>query len=224
MDKLQIGLVIVCFALSLLHLLGFRKVVIATNIAESSVTINDVVYVVDCGQAKMKSFDVENNCSELKVDWISKANAKQRMGRAGRLREGQVFKIYTKAREMKFGDFAVPEIVRSRLENVILKIKMLDQDVDDFFRQLMDHPEVASVTMAKQTLFEIGALSANGDLTGLGWTLGKLPSDPQLGKMMILGAGLGCLDPILSVVASLEHKSPFVVTSKARELAEAVDR
>ena len=88
---------------------GLRKVVIATNIAESSVTINDIVYVVDCGKAKKKSFDVESNSSELRVDWISKANAKQRMGRAGRIRKGQVYKMYTKSRELKFGDFMVPE-------------------------------------------------------------------------------------------------------------------
>ena len=204
---------------------GLRKVVIATNIAESSVTINDIVYVVDCGKAKMKSFDVESNSSELKVDWISKANAKQRMGRAGRIRKGQVFKMYTQSRELKLGDFMVPEIVRCRLENVILKLKVLGyKNVDDFFIQLMDIPNEASVTLAKQTLYDIGAISEDGELTGLGWTLGQLPSDPQLGKMMILGAGFSCLDPILSVVTALEHKSPFVVTSKARELAAAVDR
>ena len=204
---------------------GLRKVVLATNIAESSVTINDIVYVVDCGKAKKKSFDVESNSSELKVDWISKANAKQRMGRAGRIRKGQVYKMYTKSRELKFGDFMVPEIVRCRLENVILKLKVLGcKNVDDFFSQLMDIPEAASVALAKKTLYDIGALKEGGELTGLGWTLGQLPSDPQLGKMMILGAGFSCLDPVLSVVTSLEHKSPFVVTSKSRELAAAVDR
>ena len=204
---------------------GLRKVVIATNIAESSVTINDIVYVVDCGKAKKKSFDVESNSSELKVDWISKANAKQRMGRAGRIRKGQVYKMYTKSRELKFGDFMVPEIVRCRLENVILKLKILGcKNIDDFFSQLMDIPKAASVALAKRTLYDIGALKEDGELTGLGWTLGQLPSDPQLGKMMILGAGFGCLDPILSVVTSLDHKSPFVGTSKSRELAEAVDR
>ena len=119
----------------------------------------------------------------------------------------------------------VPEIVRCRLENIILKLKVIGyKNVDDFFSQLMDIPEAASVTLAKQTLYDIGALSECGELTGLGWTLGQLPSDPQLGKMMILGAGFSCLDPILSVVTALEHKSPFVVTNKSRELAEAVDR
>ena len=110
-------------------------------------------------------------------------------------------------------------------ENVILKLKVLGfKNVDDFFSQLMDIPEAASVALAKKTLYDIGALKEGGELTGLGWTLGQLPSDPQLGKMMILGAGFSCLDPILSVVTSLEHKSPFVVTSKSRELAVAVDR
>ena len=101
---------------------GTRKVVIATNIAESSVTIDDVVYVVDCGRAKMKMFDPAKNFATLQPEWISRANAKQRMGRAGRLRPGHVYRLYSRAREAAMEEFMVPEIRRSRLENVILKI------------------------------------------------------------------------------------------------------
>lgn len=205
---------------------GFRKIIIATNIAESSVTINDIVYVVDCGKAKMKKYDVENNYDTLQIDWISQANAKQRMGRAGRLRNGEVYKIYTKAKEETFTDFMIPEITRCRLENVILKLKVLGFDsVDGFFNQLMDIPDEQSIAKACQTLIDIGALSKDGkELTGLGTTLGQIPSDPRLGKMMILGAAFSCLDPILSVVTYLEYKSPFVTSSKMTELTGSVDR
>ena len=205
---------------------GHRKIIIGTNIAESSVTINDIVYVVDCGMAKMMKFDSALNISALEIDWISKANARQRMGRAGRLRKGEVFKLYTKAREDRFTEFMVPEITRCRLEQVILKLKVLGyENIDEFFDELMDKPAVHSISVAHQTLIDIGALrEEDGQMTGLGHSLGKLSSDPRLGKMMILGVAFSCLDPILSVVVSLEYKSPFVITGKMLELKAAVDR
>ena len=200
-----------------------RKIVIATNIAESSVTINDIVYVVDCGKAKMKSFDSERNVASLQVEWISQANAKQRMGRAGRLRRGEVFKLYTEYKEDRLTDFMVPEILRCRLEDIILRLKILDQNVPEVFSQLMDSPNARSVELAEETLLDIGAVTRSLQLTGLGWILGQLPIDPQLGKMMVLGAVFSCLDPILSVVSCLEYKSPFTVTSKTREQMAALD-
>jgi len=203
---------------------GVRKIVISTNIAESSVTINDIVYVVDCGMAKMKKYDAENNADRLHVDWISKANSKQRKGRAGRLRNGEVYKLYSKQKENSFLDFMVPEIVRCRLENIILKIKVLGHDdINGFFQQMMDIPDDQTVAFAHQTLMDIGALSDDGKLTALGATLGQIPADPRLGKMMILGAAFSCIDPILSVVTYLEYKSPFVATGKIKELNSVID-
>ena len=205
---------------------GFRKIVIATNIAESSITIDDIVYVVDSGKAKIKMFDPQKNFATLQPEWISQANAKQRMGRAGRLQPGEVYKMYSKVRQDSLQEYMAPEMVRSRLENVILKIKVLGyQDVEQFLNQLMDSPSPESVSLSNQALKDIGALSPSGmDLTGLGWTLGQLPLDPQLGKMMVLGSAFCCLDPVLSVVTSLDNKSPFLVTSKTKELGQAVDR
>lgn len=202
---------------------GRRKIVIATNIAESSVTINDIVYVVDSGKAKMKSFDSENNVARLQVEWISQANAKQRMGRAGRLRKGEVFKLYTQHKEDRLSEFMVPEITRCRLENIILRLKVLEQDVKQVFSQLMDCPSARSVELAEEILLDIGAVTESLQLTGLGWTLGQLPIDPQLGKMLVLGCVFSCLDPVLSVVSCLEYKSPFIVTSKTRDQMAAMD-
>ena len=204
---------------------GNRKIVIATNIAESSITIDDIVYVVDSGRAKMKMFDPARNFATLQPEWISKANAKQRAGRAGRIRPGHVFKLYSKAREESLVEFMVPEMMRSRLENVILKILVLGyKDVDGFLAQLLDPPSQESVSLSNQALRDIGALDKDHSLTGLGQTLGQLPLDPQLGKMMVLAAALNCLDPVLSVVTALENKSPFCLTSRAREAAQAVDQ
>ena len=205
--------------------LGNRKIVIATNIAESSVTIDDIVYVVDSGRAKMKMFDPSRNFATLQPEWISKANAKQRAGRAGRIRPGHVFKLYSKAREEILQEFMTPEMKRSRLENVILKILVLGyDDVDGFLAQLLDPPSRESVALSNQALRDIGALDKDDSLTDLGHTLGQLPLDPQLGKMMVLAAALSCLDPVLSVVTALENKSPFCLTSRAREAAQAVDQ
>jgi len=204
---------------------GYRKIVIATNIAESSITIDDIVYVVDCGRAKIKMFDPKKNFATLQPEWISQANSKQRMGRAGRLRPGVVYKMYSKAREEAMSEYMAPEMIRSRLENVILKIKVLGyEDVGAFLNQLMDSPSAESIALSNQALKDIGALSHNLTLTGLGWTLGQLPLDPQLGKMMVLASALCCLDPVLSVVTCLENKSPFLITSKTKELGQAVDR
>ena len=118
-----------------------------------------------------------------------------------------------------------PEMKRSRLENVILKILVLGyDDVDGFLAQLLDPPSRESVALSNQALRDIGALDKDDSLTDLGHTLGQLPLDPQLGKMMVLAAALSCLDPVLSVVTALENKSPFCLTSRAREAAQAVDQ
>ena len=140
----------------------------------------DVVYVVDCGRSKMMTYDPENNVSALTVGWISAANARQRMGRAGRVRSGEVFKLFSKKRESLFTEFMVPEITRVRLEQVMLKLKMLKFE-DDFFSQLMDKPEDVSIRTAHQTLIDIGAYHDDhtSQLTALGRTLGHLSSDPR---------------------------------------------
>jgi len=203
---------------------GTRKVVIATNIAESSVTIDDIVFVIDSGRAKMKMFDVTRNYATLKSEWISKANCKQRMGRAGRLRPGKVYKIYSRKTEADLLEYMCPEMLRTRLENVLLRIKILDYaDVDSFLGQLMDVPNRKAVQLALETLLDIGALDGQGELTSLGRILANLAIDPQLGKMMILGCIFSCVDPILTIVAALEYKSPFYLTSN-RESVKAIDR
>jgi len=200
-----------------------RKVVIATNIAESSVTIDDIVYVIDSGRAKIKMFDVHKNMATLSPHWISKANCIQRKGRAGRLREGKVYKIFSRSREDQFSSYMPPEIVRSRLEAIILRIKRLGYlDVDRFMMQLIDAPNPHAVVLALNTLTDIGAINVDGGLTAVGEVLSGLTVEPQLGKMMVLASVFSCLDPILTIVAALEYKSPFHLT-KNDESVKSMD-
>jgi len=200
-----------------------RKIVIATNIAESSVTIDDIVYVIDSGRAKIKMFDVHRNMATLSPHWISKANCIQRKGRAGRLREGKVYKIFSRSREDQFSDYMPPEIVRSRLDTIVLRIKRLGYlDVARFMLQLIDAPNPHAVVLALTTLTDIGAINVAGELTAIGEVLSGLTVEPQLGKMMVLASVFSCLDPILTIVAALEYKSPFHLT-KNNESVKSMD-
>ncbi|KAK8785293.1 hypothetical protein V5799_008337, partial [Amblyomma americanum] len=104
---------------------GIRKIVLATNIAETSITINDVVYVIDCGKIKMSNFDVESNLATLDAEWVSKANAQQRKGRAGRVQPGVCYRLYTSWRDSQLEAYQLPEMLRTRLETLILKIKCI---------------------------------------------------------------------------------------------------
>ncbi|KAH8042220.1 hypothetical protein HPB51_021304 [Rhipicephalus microplus] len=103
---------------------GVRKIVLATNIAETSITINDVVYVIDCGKIKMSNFDVDKNLATLNAEWVSRANAQQRKGRAGRVQPGVCYRLYTSWRESQLEAYQLPEMLRTRLETLILKIKV----------------------------------------------------------------------------------------------------
>ncbi len=188
---------------------------IATNIAETSITIDDIVYVVDCGKIKMSNFDVEANIATLKPEWCSLANSRQRRGRAGRVQPGVCYHLYCKGREMTFADYMLPEMLRKRLEEVILQIKVLRLGkVEPFFAKVMDPPDPKAVRLSLELLRQINALDdTDGSeiLTPLGFHLAQLPMDPQTGKMILLGAIFSCLDPVLSVAASLSFKDAFVI-------------
>ena len=202
---------------------GTRKIVIATNIAETSITIDDVVYVVDCGKIKMTNFDVKNNISTMKPEWVSLANAKQRRGRAGRVQPGVCYHLYSKAREMTLTRFVVPEMLRTRLEEVVLQIKILEFGLaSSFLSRVLEPPDSKAVNLAIEMLVDINALDKDELLTPLGFHLAQLPMDPQTGKMILLGAIFCCLDPILSVAASLSFKDPFVVPLGKEEVVDKV--
>uniref|UniRef100_A0A8D8LV21 RNA helicase n=1 Tax=Cacopsylla melanoneura TaxID=428564 RepID=A0A8D8LV21_9HEMI len=189
---------------------GVRKIVLATNIAETSITIDDIVYVVDCGKTKMNNFDVKNNIATLKPEWISLANARQRRGRAGRVQEGVCYHLYSRAREQTFQDYPLPEIQRTRLDEVVLKAKMLQLGkIAPFLQKLLDPPDEASVHLSLKLLRLIDALDDDEHLTPLGYHLAKLPLDPQIGKMLLMASIFSCVDPVFTVAASLGFKDAF---------------
>ncbi|CAH1431364.1 unnamed protein product [Lactuca virosa] len=202
---------------------GVRKIVLATNMAETSITIDDVVFVIDCGKAKETSYDALNNTPCLLPAWISKVSAKQRRGRAGRVQPGECYHLYPRCVFNAFAEYQLPEILRTPLQSLCLQIKTLKLgSISEFLSKALQSPELLAVQNAIEYLKIIGALDENEDLTVLGRYLTMLPVEPKLGKMLILGAILNCLDPILTVVAGLSVRDPFLAPLDKKELAEAV--
>lgn len=208
-----------------------RKIIVATNIAETSITIDDVVYVIDCGLIKITNYDSLTNTESLAPEWVSLANASQRKGRAGRVKAGVCFHLFSRARKMLLDQYQQPEILRRRLEDTILSAKVLQLgQTEPFFNQLIDSPDSNAVKTSLDLLLRLNALTDNEKLTPLGYHLAKLPMAPQLGKMILLGAIFSCLDPILSIAATLDFKEPYVLPvgrerdadRKRRELANGI--
>ncbi|KAJ8680609.1 hypothetical protein QAD02_016396 [Eretmocerus hayati] len=189
---------------------GVRKIVIATVIAETSITIEDVVYVIDCGKLKLSRFDVVNNMETLEPEWVSLANAKQRKGRAGRVQPGECYHLFTKARADTFDQYPLPEMLRSRLEEVILQIKILQiGKAEPFLARVMDPPDPQAISLSIDLLKQLNALDERENLTPLGYHLAHLPLDPRTGKMIIWGAMFSCIEPIFAIAASLSFKDAF---------------
>ncbi|XP_072534065.1 putative ATP-dependent RNA helicase DHX57 isoform X2 [Salminus brasiliensis] len=203
---------------------GVTKIIISTNIAETSVTIDDVVYVIDCGRMKEKRYDASRSMESLEDVWVSRANALQRKGRAGRVASGVCFHLFTSHRFIHhLSQQQLPEIQRVPLEQLCLRIKVLEmfskRPLDSVFSQLIEPPAGGSLEAAKQRLCALGALTDAECLTPLGWHLACLPVDVRIGKLMLLGAIFRCLDPALTIAASLAFKSPFVSPWDKREEA-----
>ncbi|XP_057960511.1 DExH-box ATP-dependent RNA helicase DExH5, mitochondrial isoform X2 [Malania oleifera] len=200
---------------------GVRKIVLATNIAETSITINDVVFVVDCGKAKETSYDALNNTPCLLPSWISKVSAQQRRGRAGRVQPGECYHLYPRCVYEAFADYQLPEILRTPLQSLCLQIKSLKLgSISEFLSRALQSPELLAVQNAIEYLKIIGALDANENLTVLGRYLTMLPVEPKLGKMLIFGAIFNCLDPILTIAAGLSVRDPFLTPLDKKDLAE----
>ncbi|XP_062860390.1 ATP-dependent DNA/RNA helicase DHX36 [Trichomycterus rosablanca] len=200
---------------------GVRKIVIATNIAETSITIDDVVYVIDGGKIKETHFDTQNNISTMTAEWVSLANAKQRKGRAGRVSPGKCYHLYNGLRASLLDSYQLPEIQRTPLEELCLQIKILKLGrIASFLKSTLDPPSDRAVELAITHLIDLNALDRNEELTPLGFHLARLPVEPHIGKMILFGALLACLDPVLTIAASLSFKDPFSIPLGKEKIAD----
>jgi pre-mRNA-splicing factor ATP-dependent RNA helicase DHX15/PRP43 len=197
-----------------------RKVVVSTNIAETSVTIDGVVYVIDPGFSKQKVYNPRIRVESLLVSPISRASARQRAGRAGRTRPGKCFRLYTEESfHNDLQETTYPEILRSKMSNVVLTLKKLG--IDDLVHfDFMDPPAPETLMRALELLNYLGALDDEGELTELGYQMSDLPLDPQLAKMILVSPDYGCSSEVASIVACLSVPQIFL---RPRETAKAAD-
>ncbi|KAM9835287.1 pre-mRNA-splicing factor ATP-dependent RNA helicase DHX15 [Syngnathus typhle] len=197
-----------------------RKVIVSTNIAETSVTIDGVVFVIDPGFAKEKMYNPRIRVESLLVTAISKSSAQQRMGRAGRTRPGKCFRLYTeKTYRTEMQDNAYPEILRSNLGSTVLQLKKLG--IDDLVHfDFMDPPAPETLMRALELLNHLEALDDDGDLTDLGAMMAEFPLDPQLAKMVVASCESGCSDEALSITAMLSVPQCFLRPPAAKKAAD----
>ena len=180
-----------------------RKVVLATNIAETSLTIDGIVYVIDPGFVKENVYNPRTAMESLVVSPISRASANQRAGRAGRVGPGKTFRLYTKwAYLNELDENAMPEIQRSNLNSVVLLLKSLGiHDLVNF--DFLDPPPPDTLIKSLETLYALAALNDRGELTRRGRQMAEFPTDPMLSKAVLAANDLGCVDEVLSIIAML---------------------
>lgn len=199
---------------------GSRKVVIATNIAETSLTIDGIFYVVDPGFVKQKVYNSKTGMDSLVVTPISQAQAKQRAGRAGRTGPGKCYRLYTeRAYRDEMLPTPVPEIQRTNLATTVLQLKTMGiNDLLNF--DFMDAPPVESLIMALEQLHSLSALDDEGLLTRLGRRMAEFPLEPNLSKMLIMSVALQCSDEILTIVSMLSVQNVFYRPKDKQALAD----
>jgi pre-mRNA-splicing factor ATP-dependent RNA helicase DHX16 len=193
---------------------GARKVVLATNIAETSLTIDGIVYVIDPGFVKENIYNPATGMSKLVAVPCSRASANQRSGRAGRVGPGKCFRLYTKWAFMNEMDEATtPEIQRTNLVGVVLLLKSLGiNDLLDF--EFMDPPPHETLISSLNQLFALGSLNHKGELTKIGRKMAEFPADPMLAKAILASDQLGCVEEVLSIVSMLSESSSLFFRPK----------
>ena len=212
---------------------GTVKVILATNIAESSVTIDDVLAVVDSGLVREMSYNPESAMSAMGTVATSRASATQRTGRAGRVAPGVCYRLYSKAMFEAMPERPTPEIQRTALEATCLQTcSMTTRGVQAFLSEAMDPPAQETVRLAMERLKTLGAIAEVTEetsddvevLTPLGSLLSQLPLDPATGRMLVTGVVTKCLDPVLTAAACMSSRDPFIVPTGMRDEAQRARR
>ncbi|EEP76974.1 pre-mRNA splicing factor ATP-dependent RNA helicase prp16 [Uncinocarpus reesii 1704] len=201
---------------------GVRKVIVATNIAETSLTVDGIMYVVDCGFSKLKVYNPRMGMDTLQITPISQANASQRAGRAGRTGPGKAYHLYTElAFKNEFYIQTIPEIQRTNLANTVLMLKSLGvKDLLDF--DFMDPPPQDTITTSLFDLWALGAIDNLGDLTAMGRRMSPFPMDPSLAKLLITASEeYECSEEMLTIVSMLSVPSVFYRPKERQEESDA---
>ncbi|CAI4231079.1 unnamed protein product [Auanema sp. JU1783] len=202
---------------------GTRKVVVATNIAEASVTIPGIAYVIDTGFVKIRAVNEKNGIECLMRVPISKASAEQRAGRAGRIRPGKAYRLYPLSEHDKMPEGTVPEIQRCQLAPVVLQLKVLGiQNIHKFY--YLSRPPSWSVVSGLELLYALGALDKNSLLTNpTGLHMAEFPLPPMHAKCLLMSGHMGCSEEMLTIIAMLQIQDLFIVP-RNRHHAESIKR
>ncbi len=199
---------------------GRRRIVLATNVAETSLTVPGIRYVIDPGFARISRYAPRTRVQRLPIEPISRASADQRKGRCGRVSEGICIRLYSEEDYNSRPQFTDPEILRTNLAAVILQMKALRLGrVEEF--PFIDPPDGRQIRDGYLTLHEIGAIDDRNELTDIGWALAKLPIDPRIGRMILQGAEENVLDDVLILAAALSIQDP---RERPMDKADAADQ
>lgn len=187
-----------------------RKVIVATNIAETSITIPNIVYVIDCGFVKIPWFEAETQTNNLVIVPVSKASADQRAGRAGRVRTGKAYRLYTEEAYSELFDATPPEMQRSDLASAILQLKALG--IDNVLRfNFPSAPPSKNLLTGLELLYALGAIDSNGELTTpLGMTMAEMPLEPVFAKSLIVSGEMGCSNELATILAMFQVQNVLI--------------
>ncbi|KAK4236233.1 P-loop containing nucleoside triphosphate hydrolase protein [Achaetomium macrosporum] len=194
---------------------GSRLVILATNVAETSLTIPGIRYVFDCGRSKERKYDPVSGVQSFEIDWISKASAKQRAGRAGRTGPGHCWRLYSSAvYERDFPEFSAPELLRMPIEGVVLQLKSMNlQHVVNF--PFPTPPDRQSIVKAERLLTYLSAISPSGQITQVGTTMSVFPLAPRFARILLVGHLHDCLPYTIAMIAGLSAGEIFVPENQA---------
>ena len=201
-----------------------RKIVVATNIAEASITINGIVYVIDCGFVKLPAFNPKSGVESLVIVPVSQASAEQRAGRAGRVRSGKAFRLYTEDSFEKLPAQTVPEMQRSNMAAVVLQLKALG--INNVLRfDFLSAPPAQNMVRGLEILYALGALDDNCQLTSpLGLNMAEFPLQPMYAKMLLSSEEYGCSEEAVTTAAMMQIQNVFVTPSNQKITANKMKR